>query len=87
MLLTIGMRNSRSHHVGISYGLHLVDVVLFNPVIEHLVEVIEEVNDLVGGAGGTDVGEANDVAKENAGAVEDLRSCLLSSLEGKCLAL
>ena len=54
---------------------------MVDPVVEHLVEVVKEVNDLVGGADGTDVGEAHDVAEEDAGAVEDLGSGLLSSLE------
>ena len=75
------MGDSGSHHVGISNGLHLVDVVLVDPVVEHLVEIVEEVNDLVGGADGADVGEADDVTEEDAGAVEDLGSCLLSNLE------
>ena len=81
MLLSVRMGNSGSHHVGISNGLNLVDVVLVDPVIEHLVEVVEEVNDLVGGADGTDVGEAHDVTEEDAGAVEDFGSGFLSSLE------
>ena len=81
MLLSVRMGDSGSHHVGISNGLHFVDVVLVDPVVEHLVEVVKEVNDLVGGADGTDVGEAHDVTEEDAGAVEDLGSGFLSSLE------
>ena len=81
MLLSVRMGDSGSHHVGISNGLHFVDVVLVDPVVEHLVEVVKEVNDLVGGADGTDVGEAHDVTEEDAGAVEDLGSGLLSTLK------
>ena len=81
VLLSVRMGDSGSHHVSISDGLHLVDIVLVDPVVEHLVEVVKEVDDLVGGADGADVGEADDVTEEDAGAVEDLGSCLLSNLE------
>ena len=35
----------------------------------------------MGGADGADVGEAHDVAEEDAGAVKDLGACFLSNLE------
>ena len=81
VLLPVLMRNTRGNHVGVTNSLHLVHVISVNPVIEHLVEVVEEVNDLVGGADGADVGEAHDVAEEDAGAVKDLGACFLSNLE------
>ena len=81
VMLTVGDGNPRGNHVGIPDSLHLVDVVVINPVIEHLVEVVEELNDLVGGAVRADGGEAHDVAEEDAGAVKDLGPCLLSNLE------
>ena len=81
VMLTVGDGNPRGHHVGIPDSLHLVDVVVINPVIEHLVEVVEELNDLVGGAVRADGGEADDVAEEDAGAVEHLRLRHLAFLQ------
>lgn len=46
----------------IAYCLHLVDVVVVNDVVKSGVELVEEVYDLVRGAGARQLSEANDVA-------------------------
>ena len=58
---------------GLMEHMNLVDVEVVNPVIKHVVEVVEELNDLVRRAVGADGGEAYDVAEEDRGCLEHLR--------------
>lgn len=39
-------RKAADHHVSVAYGLHLVDVVVFDDGVEAGVEVVQEVDDL-----------------------------------------
>ena len=44
---------------------NLVHVKVVNAIIKHMIEVIKELNDLMGGAVGADRGEAHDVTEKN----------------------
>ena len=59
---------------------HLVDVIMLNPLVKKVVQVVEKLDDLVGGAVGGDGGEPHDVAEEDARVVEYLRLGHLSLL-------
>ena len=52
--------------------MNLVDVEVVNAVIKHVVEVVEELDDLVCRAVGADGGEAHDVAEEDRGCLKHL---------------
>ena len=52
--------------------MNLVDVEVVNAVIKHVVEVVEELDDLVCRAVGADGGEAHDVTEEDRGCLEHL---------------
>ena len=44
---------------------YLVNIEVINPIIKHIVEIIEKLNDLMRCAIGADCGETNNVAKED----------------------
>ena len=51
---------------------NLVHVKVVNAIIKHMIKVIKELNDLMGGAVGADRGEAHDVAEEDGGSLKHL---------------
>ena len=52
---------------------HLVDIVSSDDIVKERVEAVEEVDDLDGGALGTDLGESHDVAEVDGYLVKQLR--------------
>ena len=57
------LRQPRDHHVCVADGLHLVDVVALDDLVELGVELVEKVDDLQGRRLGAHRGEADDVRK------------------------
>lgn len=72
LTLTILLRQARDHHVRVADGLDLVHIILLDAGVEQLVELVEHVDHLHGGAVGRELGEADDVAEVHGYTVEVL---------------
>lgn len=72
LTLTILLRQARDHHVRVADGLDLVHIILLDAGVEQLVELVEHVDHLHGGAVGRELGEADDVAEVHGHTVEVL---------------
>ena len=69
MLFAIGIRKSASYQVTITDNLHLVNIKHINGVVKYVVQVVEELDSLAGRAQGCQLGEPNNITKEQSRAL------------------